>query len=430
MWIGAVAVALLGLMLCPGKTHAQSLIVDRDISLVQKILAQRPNPELYYRLGDLYIQKGRQTGDIAYFNLSKKALTKALAMEPKLAPARRHLAFVLYSLHDFSGASSEAESALKLAPDDSYSYGVLGDAQLETGHYAAAATTYSRMVALKADLYSLSRLSGLETMRANNKAALADLKRAISDGTTAGEPPEGIAWAQVRLAQDYFLMGRLSDAAILGHAALKTYPNYHRALGLLGQTAAAQQKFNDAANYYRRAIAVIPLPQYAAALCAIYQRMGRDNDARQQHQLVEFIAHLNSLNRVLYNRVLVDYYADQDIEHRTALELAVAEFKTRQDIYGQDALAWALYRDGQAKVSLPHIRAAIRFQTTDARLYFHAGLIYAAVGDNDLARASLARALAINPHFQPILDAFAAHEYALLNASTGSQRVAETIEPQ
>ena len=150
--------------------------------------------------------------------------------------------------------------------------------------------------------------------------------------------------------------------------------------------------------------------------------MGRAQDARRQRELVEFIARLSAINRVLYNRVLVDYYADHDLEHQQAIELATREFQVRQDIYGHDALAWALYRGGRAAEALPHITAALRFRTTDARLYFHAGMIYLALELNDRARISFARALAINPHFQPILDDVAAREYAML-LGTGKRQV-------
>lgn len=405
---------------------AQSTTIDRDVVLLQKILKQHPDAELYYRLSDLYIQKGRQTGDITYFNLATKSLQEALRLQPNLEPAHRHLAFVLYALHDFAGATSEATRAIQLDSRDSYAYGVLGDARLETGRYQEAAATYAQMIAIKDDLYSYSRRSGLETIMGNNDAAIADLRRAIAVGIQSSDPPEAVAWAQVMLAQDYFMMGRLDDAYTAGTASLNAYPAYHRALALLGQVRAAQGRFDDAAGFYRRAIAVIPLPEYAAALGDVYVKLGRQKDADEQRRLVEFIAHLNTLNRVLYNRVLVDYYADHDLEHRQALDLAAGEFKIRQDIYGQDALAWALYRDGKLDAALAHIVSALRFKTSDARLYFHAGMIYAALGRNDLARTMLKRALAINPRFQPILDEVAEHEYAALDGPAGAQLVKES----
>jgi tetratricopeptide (TPR) repeat protein len=394
---------------------------DRNIEILQKIVGRDSNAELYYRLGDLYVQKGRQTGDITYFNLSANALRAALKLEPNLAPAHRHLAFVLYSLHDFAGAAGEARHAIQLNAIDSYAYGVLGDSELETGAYAEADQTYARMIALKGDLYSYSRRSGLETIRGDNRSAIADLERAIAGGQQIDEPAEGIAWAQTTLAQDYFLMGRLDDADQQGQAALKTYPGYHLALATLGRVRAAQGRLSEAADFYQRAIAIIPLPEYAAALADVYTKMGRERDAKLQRQLVEFIARLNSLNRVLYNRVLVDYYADHDINHKQAVELAAAEYAIRKDIYGEDALAWAFYRDGQAAKALPHIIAALRFRAADARLYFHAGMIYEAIGRTNEARSNLRQALAINPHFQPLLDQVAATEYAALNKTYTKQ---------
>jgi tetratricopeptide (TPR) repeat protein len=185
------------------------------------------------------------------------------------------------------------------------------------------------MAAIKDDLYSYSRRSGLETIRGDNSAAIADLKRAIADGIRSGEPAEGIAWAQTRLAEDYFLLGKPDEAAAQDQAALTTYPGYYRALASLGQVRAAEGKLDEAAGLYRDAIAVIPLPEYAAALSDVYAKMGRRQDAQRQRELVEFIARLNTINRVLYNHVLVDYYADHDLEHRQAIDLAAREFEVR-----------------------------------------------------------------------------------------------------
>jgi tetratricopeptide (TPR) repeat protein len=128
-------IVLMFVGLCSTPAGAQIVPIDRDIAILQKVLKQHPDAELYYRLSDLYIQKGRQTGDITYFNLASKSLQEALRLRRNLEAAHRHLAFVLYSLHDFAGATSEAAHSIQLDPEDSYAYGVLGDAQLETGEY-------------------------------------------------------------------------------------------------------------------------------------------------------------------------------------------------------------------------------------------------------------------------------------------------------
>jgi tetratricopeptide (TPR) repeat protein len=92
-------------------------------------------------------------------------------------------------------------------------------------------------------------------------------------------------------------------------------------------------------------------------------------------------------------------YSTRNVRPDEALRLARDERATRGDLYTEDALAWALYRNGQ----LPEARAAIdrarALGTQDARLLFHQGAIYVAQGQEREGRALLERALARNPHF-------------------------------
>ena len=47
-------------------------------------------------------------------------------------------------------------------------------------------------------------------------------------------------------------------------------------------------------------------------------------------------------------------------------------------------------------------RKAIRFDTADPRLQYHAGYIALHTGDAAEAKRRFARALALNPHFHPV----------------------------
>jgi tetratricopeptide (TPR) repeat protein len=392
---------------------------DRAIAIYQRILQVRPHDaESYYKLGDAYVEKGRETGDVTYYGLAQSALNKALEIDPGLGPAHRHLALVLYTLHDFAGAIAHSQAAIKLDPRDSYAYGVMGDAELETGGYGGAARSYATMIALRADLYSYARRSGLESVRGETAACVADLKSAISDGQRSGKPPESVAWAQWQLGNEYFRTGNLAGAQEQFQASLKTYPGYHRALAGMAQVRAAQGDLPAAAGLYNQAIAIIPMPEYAAALGDVYTMMGRMQDASKQQSLVEFIGRLNKINKVLYNRSLAYFYADHDMDVPAALELAGAELKARRDIYGHDAMAWALYKNGQPQAAAAQIQAALSLGTQDPRLFYHAGMIEFKLGHKDLARRDLSRALALNPHFQPLQDTVAAGTLAMLAGET------------
>jgi tetratricopeptide (TPR) repeat protein len=221
----------------------------------------------------------------------------------------------------------------------------------------------------------------------------------VTEGRAARRPAESVAWALAQLASEHFAVGQLDRAEARYLEALQTYPGYHRGLAGLAQVRAAQQRDEEAIGLYRRSIAVVPLPEYAAALGDVLTRRGRVEEARRQYDLVEYIGHLDTVNRTLYNRELAYFYADHDKKLETALDLARAELGVRRDVYAHDVLAWALLKNGQAAEARAAIAEALKLGTRDARLFFHAGLIHAALGEDDRAREYLTRALATNPTF-------------------------------
>ena len=71
----------------------------------------------------------------------------------------------------------------------------------------------------------------------------------------------------------------------------------------------------------------------------------------------------------------------------------------RKDIYGHDALAWAIHANGKVADAVGPMMEALRLGTRDAKLFFHAGMIFYRLGDIEKATHYLERALATNPHF-------------------------------
>jgi hypothetical protein len=73
-------------------------------------------------------------------------------------------------------------------------------------------------------------------------------------------------------------------------------------------------------DLYQKAIAVIPLPGHAAALGDVYLKSGRPEDDKKPYDWVEYIGHLNTLNRILYNRELAYFYADHNLKLNESLD--------------------------------------------------------------------------------------------------------------
>jgi tetratricopeptide (TPR) repeat protein len=379
---------------------AQHMATDNHITYYQRLLQRNPvNSRAYFGLGDALIRKARETGDPSYFNRAEDALKKSLEINPNNAGAMRHLAYVFYSRHEFEPAAVHATKAIEMDAADGDSYGILGDALMETGEYKKAENAYQKMMQLEESLYSYARRAGLKSVRGDGSGAMADLEHAVAAGKAAKQPAESIAWAEWQLGSDHFNLGKLEKAEAFYRQSLATYPNYYRASAGMAQVRVAQKRYDEAIDLYRKAIAILPMPEYVAALADVYSKIGKSDEARKQYELVEYIGQLSALNKALYNRELAYFYADHDIKLEQGLELAQRELDYRRDIYAYDVVAWNLFKNGKAEEAREAVSQALKLGTQDAKLHYHAGMIYQRVGEKEKAREHLRRALSINPQF-------------------------------
>ena len=409
--IAAIAVAMFLLSLAAEPAQGQQHETDNVIHFFQWKVSQDPDDFFNYdRLGVAYIQKARETGDITYYNLADKALEKSLDLEsthPEAAPATKHLATVYYAEHRFSETLALAQKAIDLNPGDITPYAVIGDARSEMGEYEKAWAAYRHLQGAEDVQSATSGVQYLEQSResaenfltGDTKAAIDHMRRAVDISVASRMAKESIAWSQFTLGENYLQLGDLANAKAAYTDALRTYPDYHRALAGLAKVSCVEGHLSEAIELYKKAISVIPLPAYAAALGDVYAKAGNTVDAKKQYDLVEYIGRLNAANQAVYNRELSVFYADHDIHLQQALELARKEFEVRHDIYTWDALAWALYKNSQPEQAAVAVKEALHLETKDALLLFHAGMIYERLGDREKAKDYLRRAIALNPQF-------------------------------
>ena len=379
--------------------------VEDAIKFFQARIKANPGDAVSYTLlAEQYVRQARETGDASGYLRAEAALKESLQLLPNYGAANASLASVYYSQHDFLPALELAQEVYGGDSRITDALVTIGDAQMALGNYPEAEAAYQELSEQNATPPVLARLAAFEELKGNPQEALDLMRRAAGEALQAGGTKESVAWYVLRVGDMYFNMGQTKDADRYYEAALRVFDHYHLALAGLGKVHAAQGNYEEAIAYYQQAIGLVPQPDYLAALGDLYFITGQPEQAQIQYETVEFIGKLAEINQQVYNRQLANFYSDHNLHVEEALGLALAELESRKDIYGYDAAAWAHYKNGNFEEAQTLIEQAMALGTRDARLYYHAGMIEHALGNDQAARNLLEEALNINPHFS-ILDA-------------------------
>ena len=356
------------------------------------------------KIAALYLQKLRETGDVQYLELATRAANRSLDSVPDVRNPGgvASLALAEFASHSFVSAKEHALRLIELEPNKSYPQGILGDVLLELGEYDEAEIAYKKIAKLDGGITygSETRLARLAQLKGDNEAAQRYFASALKLALNQSVPPrETVAWIRWQLGETAFSIGDYETAEKHYQDSLTTFPDYFRAVASLGKVRAAQNDLQGAIENYEKAVRLLPDPQFVAALGDLYKLAGREDDAKNQYELVEQIGRLNELNGALYNRGLALFYADHDIKTDEAYNLAAKEYKERKDIYGADALAWTALKAGKLNEANAAMKDALRLGTQDAKLFYHAGMIEKSSGNDQTAKDYLQKALKLNPYF-------------------------------
>jgi tetratricopeptide (TPR) repeat protein len=370
---------------------------DREINTMhQRVAADATDYVALTRLGAAYLQKARETNDPAFYGAAQDALDKALAASPGDYDALTALGSLQLSRHDFAGALETGRKAQRAIPDRAAAYGVVADALTELGRYDEAVEAVQRMVDLRPDLSSYSRVSYARELHGDVEGAIEAMQKAVNAGSPAAE---NTAWCRVQLGNLYFNSGGLDKAEAEYSQALTSYPGYLHALAGLGQVRWAQGNTAEAIDLYKRAVSSVPLPQYLTALGDLYTANGEADKAREQYDLVAYIFKVFEANGVNVGVEKAAFLADRDEDTAEAVRLAEREAQTRQDVHTLDTLAWAYYRAERYNDALAAEQHALRLGTQNPLFYYHLGMIQNSLGNKSEARANVQKALDLNPHF-------------------------------
>jgi tetratricopeptide (TPR) repeat protein len=232
----------------PALLQAQQSSTNDLIKTLQSRVRRYPEDHAGYAgLGAAYLQKGRETGDAADFELAKGALEKSLDLlsnDPAAAFAMTQMAVVCMAEHRFDEALAWAQKALALGSGDPSPWAIAGDALADMGDYTGAAEAYSKLESvfgsedekLTFSYQRDTRMSFLRFVAGDTQGAINLMRSAIQKASEMHMPPENVAWSQYQLGEELFQAGEIAPAEKAYLAALQEYPGYYRGLAGASQS--------------------------------------------------------------------------------------------------------------------------------------------------------------------------------------------------
>lgn len=389
------------------RSRAEAELRGRDITFYETRVVEDPQSAAdLAQLAGLYLQRGRETGALEDLMRAEEAARRSLALrEARNGKARLVLASSLLARHRFPEALAEAEHLCHLQPDESGYCALLGEIQLEMGDYDAARATFGALASARGNLAVAPRLARWTEITGATESARRILYTALEETKRRPDlPREQVVWFYLRVGDLELRTGRLGVARNALEEGLGYQPHDRRLLAAMARLEALQGRWKSAIRYGRRAVERVPDPATLALIGDAYAALGDAAAATEYYDAVERLA-VDAPEP--FNRAWTLFRLDHGRKLHETVALLQQEIKTRRDVYGYDQLAWGRYQLGDYATARSAMLAALRMNTRDAVLWFHAGMIEAALGSHDAARRHLAMALEANPYFHHTFPAVA-----------------------
>lgn len=385
--------------LAPPGAGGGAYAVSAEASVTEKEIAERYEtvrrfPDTigaYVLLGNAYLQNVRETGDPSDYSRAEASFDEALRRAPDDVDALIGKGVLALARHDFAAALTLGERAVAVSPRTARAHGVVVDALTELGRYDVAVASTQRMVDLRPDLASLSRVSYQRELRGDVAGAIEAMSRALE--ASAGTSIENREYIRVLIGDLHLLKGDVAAAEQIYRTSLDASPDFVWALAGLGRVHAARGDLVEAVGSYEQAVASLPLPEFLVALGDAQAAAGLDVEAGRSHELVDAVQALFAENGVNVDLELALFEANHG-DPATAVELASRAYATQPNVKAADVLGWALHRAGRSAEASAYADEALRLGTPYAQFRYHAGMIALALGDPTGGRQNLERALA------------------------------------
>ena len=367
--------------------------------LLDSIKADPNNIKANTKLAALYIQEARETGNRMYYDKAAMGcINNVLRNDSLNFNALVFKSLIYLSQHHFSDGLATAIKAQKVNPYNAYIYGLMVDSYVELGMYDSATVNADRMVSIRPDLTSYSRISYLREIFGSYSSAIDAMKLAVEAG---GRGDENTEWTRYQLGALYEKIGDFKTAESLYNMSLALRPDYPYSIAGLARVAVAKNDINTAIKLYEKADSLIEDNSMKEELVDLYRAKGDTKKADEMAN--EVIESLSKDAKAGDKDESIGHYADKELAYAylkvknydKALEHAMLEYNRRPDnIDVNEAVAWVLYNRGEYAKALPYLKVALKTNSKNPILLSRAGLIYFRNGDNVQAKKMLQEAVA------------------------------------
>jgi tetratricopeptide (TPR) repeat protein len=365
--------------------------IDEEIAA----LSGPDDPERVTRRHYRLYQKASIAGDLAGLTAVIHAIDDAittLANPGDFYLLKANAAFKLHKLADVA-------SALRAVPSVYHSDEgrlIRADLDFQHGHYQAAENGYLEVLQHERSWGALARLAYCRG-KMGDTAGADSLYEEAEDQLTAKEM-RAYAWLEVQRGFLDFIQGHHREARLHYRRADTAYPGYWLVEEHIAELLGSEGNYEEAAGILERIVSTIDRPDLDQAIGELYELAGHSGPALFWKERA-LSAYLQSAERgeVHYYHHLVDYYTDVTEDGAEAVKWASQDLKLRENFATQAALAWSLYRAGQFSNAVCWIDRALVSRAVDARLYFLAGDIYRAAGNEIGGRNLREQAINLNP---------------------------------
>lgn len=379
---------------------AEWAVVKNNVDVLREKLQTNPGDiKSLLALTAQYILEARNSGNLNYYNeAALKCINRVLEKDQDNFEALTFKATILLSQHRFEEGLAIAKKAQQLYSYNAYVYGLLVDGFVETGKYKEALEAADKMISIRPDTRSYSRIAYLREIHGDIPGATEAMTMAVDAGAPGDENTE---WCRVQLGKLFEKLGKVSEAKMQYTIAAENRKNYPYALAGLARIATEEKNPDRALALYIQADSLIPDHTFKEGMAEVYSLKG-DNEKAQliTKDILEYMKENTSVNESTGQN------EDHEMAHAymgvnnydKALQYALIEYHHRPgNIEVNETVAIVYYGKGDYAAALPYIETALRTNCKNPELLCHAGLIYAKSGNKEKARMYLSEALKNDP---------------------------------